>query len=42
MEEGIQFVSNKLTRSYNKLSEKSKVFYKEKYDKVMDVLQYEI
>lgn len=41
MEEGIQFVSNKLTRSYNKLSDRSKVFYKEKYDVVMDVLQCE-
>lgn len=41
VEEGIQFVSNKLTRSYNKLSDKSKVFYKGKYDKVMEILYYE-
>ena len=41
MEEGIQFVSNKLTRSYNKLSDKSKMIYKGKYDEVMGVLQYE-
>ena len=42
MEEGIQFVSNKLTRSYNKLSDRSKALYKEKYNKVMGILDYEI
>lgn len=41
MEEGVQFVANKLTRSYNKLSNTSKVLYKEKYDVVMSVLQCE-
>lgn len=42
MEEGVQFVCNKLMRSYNKLSEQSKMLYKEKYNEVMGVLQLEI
>ena len=42
MEEGVQFASSKLTRSYNKLSDKSKELYKEKYNEVMGVLQYEL
>ena len=40
VEEGVQFVSNKLMRSYNKLSDRSKALYKEKYNEVMRVLQY--
>lgn len=42
MEEGIQFVSKKLTRSYNKLSDRSKVLYKDKYNEVMGVLRGKI
>ena len=42
MEEGVQFVANKLMRSYNKLSDRSKELYKEKYNEVMGILQYEI
>lgn len=37
--EGIKFVKGKLERSFSKLSEASKVYYKEKYQNVMDVLQ---
>lgn len=36
--EGIDFVKNKLIRSYNKLSEDSKEVYREKYDTVMKIL----
>jgi uncharacterized protein len=35
---GIDFVKNKLIRSYNKLSDKSKEIYQEKYDNVMKIL----
>lgn len=38
MEEGIEFVKGKLERSYCKLSEESKDFYKEKYRQVMSVI----
>lgn len=38
MEEGKTFVKNKLERSYNKLSIRSKVLYKEKYNEVMRML----
>ena len=38
IEEGKEFVKNKLQRSYNKLSENSKLYYKEKYRKAMDIL----
>lgn len=36
--EGIDFVKNKLIRSYNKLSDESKEVYREKYDTVMKIL----
>jgi uncharacterized protein len=38
IEEGIIFVKEKLERSYNKLSDRSKEIYKEKYQQVMDIL----
>lgn len=38
IEEGIAFVKGKLGRSYNKLSEKGKEFYKLKYREAMEVL----
>jgi uncharacterized protein len=38
IEEGREFVRNKLKRSYEKLSDKSKLLYKAKYDQVMEVL----
>ena len=38
MEEGREFVRNKLTRSFRKLSAGSAEHYKEKYEKVMEVL----
>ncbi len=38
IEDGIQFVRNKLERSFNKLSPDSKIFYKEKYSQVMGIL----
>lgn len=37
-EEGRQFVKNKLTRSFHKLSLRSKKLYQDKYEKVMEVL----
>lgn len=37
-DEGVEFVVNKLKRSYAKLSDKSRVFYKEKYSYVMEFL----
>lgn len=37
--DGISFVKNKLIRSYNKLSEESKVIYKNKYDSIMLILE---
>lgn len=36
IEEGTEFVKNKLRRSYNKLSERSKETYKQKYDSIMN------
>ena len=36
--EGKDFVRNKLERSYNKLSKRSKEFYKDKYKNVMENL----
>lgn len=38
IEEGRQFVKNKLTRSFQKLSAESKKLYQDKYKKVMEVL----
>lgn len=38
IEEGVQFVKSKLERSYNKLSDESKEFYRGKYEHVMAVL----
>lgn len=38
LEDGIKFVKEKLMRSYGKLSEESKDFYKDKYQQVMEVL----
>lgn len=38
IDEGIQFVKGKLERSYRKLSQESKEFYKDKYRQVMNVL----
>ncbi len=38
IEEGRDFVKNKLKRSYNKLSDESKLFYREKYNNVMKIL----
>ena len=35
IQEGADFVANKLRRSFNKLSARSKAFYKEKYDSAM-------
>ncbi|MBQ4536733.1 MAG: HD domain-containing protein [Lachnospiraceae bacterium] len=39
IEEGVKFVREKLKRSYEKLSAKSKEFYKEKYHQVMKILE---
>lgn len=38
IEEGVEFVKAKLERSYNKLSDENKEFYKEKYKRAMAVL----
>lgn len=38
IEEGREFVKNKLMRSFQKLSPGSAEYYREKYDKVMEVL----
>lgn len=38
IEEGNEFVKNKLKRSYNKLSDRSKMVYSSKYKKVMELL----
>ena len=38
IEEGINFVKNKLERCYNKLSDDSKIFYEEKYKDVIKIL----
>lgn len=39
IEDGITFVKGKLERSYNKLSDKSKEIYNEKYRQVMSILE---
>lgn len=38
MEEGKEFVKDKLTRSFQKLSAESKMYYQDKFEKVMEVL----
>ncbi|TCT17222.1 putative nucleotidyltransferase with HDIG domain [Natranaerovirga pectinivora] len=38
VDEGIEFVRNKLIRSYNKLSDESKEVYRDKYEAVMKIL----
>lgn len=38
IEDGINFVKRKLERSFNKLSDDSKIFYKEKFKNVMEIL----
>lgn len=38
IEDGKQFVKNKLERSFNKLSDDSKTFYKQKFNNVMNIL----
>lgn len=38
IEEGNEFIKNKLKRSYNKLSDRSKMVYSSKYKKVMELL----
>lgn len=38
MEDGVDFVKSKLTRSYQKLSEESKILYQDKFREVMEVL----
>lgn len=38
IEEGKNFVKSKLERSYRKLSDESKIFYKEKFKNVMNIL----
>lgn len=38
IEEGKDFVKNKLERSYNKLSDESKNYYSEKYRNAMKIL----
>lgn len=38
IEEGKEFVKNKLTRSFQKLSTESAKYYKNKFEKVMEVL----
>lgn len=39
IEQGIQFVKGKLERSFCKLSDESKEFYKDKYQQVMSMLK---
>ena len=39
IEEGVEFVKKKLVRSFQKLSADSKKYYKNKFDKVMEVLK---
>lgn len=39
IEDGVTFVKEKLERSFFKLSKESKEFYKDKYCKVMDILE---
>ena len=38
IEEGKDFVKSKLERSFKKLSDESKIFYKEKFENVMEIL----
>ena len=38
IEEGKEFVKSKLERSFKKLSDESKIFYKEKFENVMKIL----
>lgn len=38
IEEGKNFVKSKLERSFRKLSDESKIFYKEKFENVMNIL----
>lgn len=38
IEEGKNFVKSKLERSYRKLSDESKIFYKEKFENIMKIL----
>ena len=38
IEEGKEFVKSKLERSFRKLSDESKIFYKEKFENVMKIL----
>ena len=38
MEDGVDFVKGKLTRSYQKLSAESKILYQDKFREVMEVL----
>jgi uncharacterized protein len=40
IEEGIEFVRSKLKRSYNKLSSKSKKVFEDKYNTIMEILNY--
>ena len=37
IEDGAKFVKSKLERSYNKLSDKSKRFYEEKFKNAMSI-----
>lgn len=37
--EGVEFVRGKLERSYNKMSEESKTYYKDKKDLIMSILE---
>ena len=39
IDEGKEFVKNKLQRSYNKMSDTSKKLYQDKYEKVMEVFK---
>lgn len=38
IDEGKEFVKAKLMRSYEKLSEESKIFYRDKFEQVMSIL----
>ena len=42
LDDGADFVKNKLTRSYQKLSDNSEKIYEQKYDKVMSIFDYDI
>lgn len=39
IQDGTEFVRNKLERSYDKLSESSKIMYQNKYNNAMEILQ---